>query len=64
MMDYAANAFRTASDSICSAAKVNREPFTNPTRRSVRRATGSHKSMEAPSASIAMARCSRSLKID
>jgi hypothetical protein len=58
MADYAANAFRTASDSICSAAGVNRERLTSPMRLKVRRATGSHKSVETPSANIAMARCS------
>ena len=55
---YAANAFRTAFDSICSAANVNRVPLTSPMRRKVSRATGSQRSVEAPSANIARARCS------
>jgi hypothetical protein len=55
---YAANAFRTAFDRICSAAGVSRVPLTSPTRRKVSRATGSQRSVEAPSAKIATARCS------
>jgi hypothetical protein len=56
MADHAANALRAASDSICSAAGVNRERLTSPMRLKVRRATGSHRSLETPSANIAMAR--------
>ena len=55
---YAANAFRTAFDSICSAASVNRDPLTSPIRCNVSIATGSQRSVEALSANIAMARCS------
>jgi hypothetical protein len=56
--DYAANALRTAAASICSAAGVNRETLTRPMRLKVKRATGSQKSVETPSASIAITRCS------
>ena len=63
MIAYAANARRTAADSNCSPAGVNREPLTNPMRLTVRRATGSHKSVETPSANIAMARCSSEVEI-
>ena len=56
MADHAANALRAASDSICSAAGVNRERITSPMRLKVRMATGSHRSLETPSANIAMAR--------
>ncbi len=55
---YAANARRTAADSICSAAGVNCEPITNPMRRNVMRATGSQNAVETPSANIAIVRCS------
>ena len=55
---YAANARRTATDSICSAAGVNCEPMTSPMRRNVMSATGSQSAVETPSANIAIVRCS------
>jgi transposase-like protein len=55
---YAANARRTAADSICSAAGVSCEPVTSPMRRNVRTATGSQSAVETPSANIAIVRCS------
>jgi hypothetical protein len=58
VINYAANARRTAAASICSACSVNREPLMKPMRFKVRSATGSHSSAETPSANIAMTRCS------
>jgi hypothetical protein len=55
---HAANARRTATDSICSAAGVNCEPITSPMRRNVMSATGSQNAVETPSANIAIVRCS------
>jgi hypothetical protein len=56
--DHAANARRTAADSNCSPIAVNREPLTSPILFSVRMATRSQRSVDTPSANIAIARCS------
>ncbi|MDR3484543.1 MAG: hypothetical protein P4M05_06500 [Bradyrhizobium sp.] len=56
--DQAANARRTTAESNCSPIAVNREPLTSPILFSVRMATRSQRSVDTPSASIAIARCS------
>jgi hypothetical protein len=55
---HATNARRTAADSNCSPIAVNREPLTSPILFNVRMATRSQRSVDTPSASIAIARCS------
>jgi hypothetical protein len=55
---HAANARRAAADSNCSPIAVNREPLTSPILFNVRMATRSQRSVDTPSASIAIARCS------
>jgi hypothetical protein len=54
----AANARRTAADSNCSPLVVNREPLTSPILFNVRMAIRSQRSVDTPSANIAIARCS------
>jgi hypothetical protein len=56
LADHAANERRTAADSNCSPIAVNREPRTSPILFNVRMATRSQRSVDMPSASIAIAR--------